>query len=94
MITGCVEARSIISTKIDLSLVELDDALQALEQLDPRKARVVELGYFGGLSVEETAEALGVGAGTVMRDWRLARAWLRRELHQSPGRESEDPGPE
>jgi RNA polymerase sigma-70 factor (ECF subfamily) len=63
-------------------LVELDDALQTLEHLDPRQARVVELRYFAGLSLEETAEALRVSVGTVRRDWSLARAWLFRELNQ------------
>jgi RNA polymerase sigma-70 factor (ECF subfamily) len=61
-------------------LVALDDALNALAAVDARKARVIELRFFGGLSVEETAEALGVSQDTVLRDWRLARAWLRREL--------------
>jgi len=58
----------------------LDDALQALEQLDPRQARVIELRYFAGLSLEEMAEALNVSVGTVRRDWSLAEAWLFREL--------------
>ncbi len=61
-------------------LVALDDALQKLAAQDERKSRIVELRYFGGLSVEETAEALSVSVATVMRDWRLARAWLQREL--------------
>ena len=61
-------------------LVALDQALRALEALDPRKSRVVELRYFGGLSVEETAEVLGVSPVTVMRDWKLAKAWILREL--------------
>jgi RNA polymerase sigma-70 factor (ECF subfamily) len=61
-------------------LVVLDDALRALEKFDERKSRVVELRYFGGLSVEETALTLNVSAETVMRDWRLARAWLRQEM--------------
>jgi RNA polymerase sigma factor (TIGR02999 family) len=65
-------------------LVALDDALEALAAVDPRKSQVVELRYFGGLSVEETAESLGVSAETVMRDWRLAKAWLLRELGQEP----------
>jgi RNA polymerase sigma-70 factor (ECF subfamily) len=64
----------------DQDLVALDDALKALAALDPRKSQVVEMRYFGGLSVEETAEALRVSAGTVMRDWRLAKVWLLREL--------------
>jgi len=61
-------------------LVALDDALKRLAELDPRKAEVVEMRFFGGLSVEETAEVLKVSAVTVMRDWSTARAWLYREL--------------
>jgi len=61
-------------------LIALDDALQDLAQLDPRKARVVEMRFFGGLSVEETAAVLNISPQTVMRDWKLARAWLMREL--------------
>ena len=61
-------------------LVALDDALPALEALDPRKNRIVELRYFGGLSVEDTAEVIGVAPITVMREWKKARAWLHREL--------------
>jgi RNA polymerase sigma factor (TIGR02999 family) len=64
----------------DFDLVALDDALQALAAQDKRKSRIVELRFFGGLSVEETAEVLGVSAPTVKNDWRLAKAWLRREL--------------
>jgi RNA polymerase sigma factor (TIGR02999 family) len=61
-------------------LVALDDALQALAVLDPRKSQVVELRFFGGLSVDETAAALNVSSRTVMRDWRLAKAWLLKQL--------------
>jgi RNA polymerase sigma factor (TIGR02999 family) len=61
-------------------LIALDDALSALAKVDPRKAQVIELRFFAGLSVEETAEVLKVSADTVMRDWRLARAWLLAEL--------------
>jgi RNA polymerase sigma factor (TIGR02999 family) len=61
-------------------LVALDDALNCLAALDPRKGQVVELRFFGGLSVEETAEVLKVSKETVMRDWKLAKSWLRREL--------------
>jgi RNA polymerase sigma-70 factor (ECF subfamily) len=61
-------------------VVALDDALEALAQFDPRKVRVVELRFFGGLSVEETADVLSVSPDTVMRDWKLAKAWLLREL--------------
>jgi RNA polymerase sigma factor (TIGR02999 family) len=62
------------------SLCALDDALDSLARIDPRRARVVELRFFGGLTVEETAGVLQVSEQTVMRDWRLARAWLAREL--------------
>jgi RNA polymerase sigma factor (TIGR02999 family) len=62
------------------SLIALDDALESLTRIDPRRAKVIELRFFGGLSVEETGEALQVSPQTVMRDWRLARAWLAREL--------------
>jgi RNA polymerase sigma factor (sigma-70 family) len=61
-------------------LIALDDALTELEKMDPRKSRVVELRYFGGMSVEETAEALGVSAITVKREWKAAKGWLLREL--------------
>jgi RNA polymerase sigma-70 factor (ECF subfamily) len=64
-------------------LVALDDAMQALGRIDPRKAQVVELRFFGGLNVEETAEVLRVSAVTVMRDWSTARAWLYREMSGS-----------
>jgi RNA polymerase sigma factor (TIGR02999 family) len=61
-------------------LVDLDDALEALAEVDARKAQVVEMRFFGGLSVQETAEALHVSPETVMRDWKLAKVWLLREL--------------
>jgi len=61
-------------------LVALDDAMQTLANIDQRKAQVVELRYFGGLSVEETAEVLKVSAVTIKRDWSTARAWLYREM--------------
>ena len=60
----------------------VDDALQALAQFDARKAKVVELRFFGGLSVEESAEVLQISPQSVLRDWRLARSWLMRELNQ------------
>jgi RNA polymerase sigma factor (TIGR02999 family) len=68
--------------------VALDDALQQLAQLDPRRARVVEMRYFGGMSVEETAAALKVSGDTVIRDWKAAKAWLFTELNKSgnPGK--------
>jgi RNA polymerase sigma factor (TIGR02999 family) len=65
-------------------LVALDDALTALAAIDPRKSQVVELRFFGGLGVEEVAEVLKVSPETVKRDWKLAKAWLRRELRHGP----------
>ncbi|MGE5359972.1 MAG: sigma-70 family RNA polymerase sigma factor [Bacteroidales bacterium] len=64
----------------DVDLVALDEALDALARLDRRKSRVVELRFFGGLNIEETADVLGVSTETVKRDWRMARAWLLAEL--------------
>jgi RNA polymerase sigma factor (TIGR02999 family) len=61
-------------------LVALDEAMKRLEEIDPRKSRVVELRYFGGLSVEETARALDISTKTVMRDWNMAKAWLYQEI--------------
>ena len=72
----------------DVNLVALDDALKALSAVDERKSKVVELKFFGGLSVEETAEVLRVSSDTVVRDWRLAKLWLLREL--SRGRTSHE----
>jgi RNA polymerase sigma factor (TIGR02999 family) len=63
-------------------LVALDEALSALAKFDERRSRVVELRFFGGLTVEETAAVLVVSPDTVMRDWKLARSWLRRELQR------------
>jgi len=70
----------IVSDEARQDLVAIDDALNALAVVDSRKAQVVEMRFFGGLSVEETAEALKVSVDTVMRDWKLAKAWLLREL--------------
>jgi RNA polymerase sigma factor (TIGR02999 family) len=61
-------------------LVAIHDALNALEVVDERKSRVVELRFFGGLSVKETAEVLDISSETVMRDWKLAKAWLTRQM--------------
>ena len=64
----------------DVGVLELHEALEALQALDPRQARIVELRYFAGLGIEETAEAIDVSPATVKREWAVARAWLRREL--------------
>jgi len=81
-----LEEAAIASEERAAELVALDDALDALDAFDPRKSRVVEMRYFGGLSVEETASVLKVSPDTVMRDWRLAKTWLLREL----GRKKDD----
>jgi RNA polymerase sigma factor (TIGR02999 family) len=73
-------------TERSSELCALDDALESLATVDARRAQVVELRFFGGLTVDETADVLSVSPQTVMRDWRLARAWLTRELHKSTGR--------
>ena len=65
-------------------LMTLDDSLNALARVDPRKARIVELRFFGGLSVKETAEVVKVSSDTVLRDWKLARAWLLTEMNSRP----------
>jgi len=70
----------VVSREANVDLIALDDALNRLAKLDGRKSRVVEMRFFGGLSVEETAEVLQVSAETVARDWRLAKAWLLREM--------------
>ncbi len=67
------------------ALLALDDALDALEALDERKSRVVELRYFGGFSVEETAQILEVSPETVMRDWKMAKAWLYQQIRRETG---------
>ena len=71
---------NVLGPERDTNLVMLDDAMLALARFDSRKARVVELRFFGGLSVEETAEVLNISSVTVMRDWTTARAWLYREM--------------
>lgn len=77
-----LDEAAIISPGQSLHFAVVDDALNALAKLDARKAKVVEMRFFGGLSVEETAAALDVSTQTVLRDWSLAKAWLRREMTQ------------
>ena len=81
---GAVEVtldEAFLPTRIDaIDVLALDEALESLSRIDARKCRVVELRFFGGLSVEESAEVLQVSPETVMRDWKMARAWLYREL--------------
>ena len=76
-----LEDAIIVGSERPMDMVALDDALNELARLDPRKAQVVEMRFFGGLSVEETAEVLKISAVTVMRDWNTAKAWLYRELN-------------
>jgi RNA polymerase sigma-70 factor, ECF subfamily len=75
-----LDASAIVSPDSRSDLVAIDEALTLLAEMDPRKGRVVELRFFGGLSVKETAEVLKVSQETVLRDWRLAKAWLLNEL--------------
>ena len=70
----------VVSTKIDPALVRMDDALTELAAFDPRKARIVEMRYFGGLNADDIASVLGVSPQTVNRDWSLAKSWLAREM--------------
>jgi RNA polymerase sigma factor (TIGR02999 family) len=75
-----LEEALVVADAPGANLVGLDDALKALAALDPRKSEVVELRFFGGLSVEEVAEVLKISPETVMRDWKFSKSWLRREL--------------
>ncbi|MGA2260705.1 MAG: sigma-70 family RNA polymerase sigma factor [Acidobacteriota bacterium] len=81
-----LEDASIVAPRPDADLIELDDALTVLAEVDPRKARVVELKFFGGLNLEEIAEVLKVSADTVWRDWDLAKSWLYREMKRAARR--------
>ena len=64
----------------EIDLLNLHEALEELTEMDPQQGRIVELKFFGGLSIDETAEVMGIGHATVERDWKMARAWLRRKL--------------
>ncbi len=75
-----LEEAAVVGGRRSADLVALDDAMNSLARIDPRKVQVVEMRFFGGLSVEETAEVLKVSTVTVMRDWSTAKAWLYREL--------------
>ncbi len=78
----------LVTDKPDADLVALDDALNRLAQVDERKSKVVELRFFGGLDVKETAEVMKVSPDTVMRDWKMAKVWLLRELRGGAGHEA------
>jgi RNA polymerase sigma factor (TIGR02999 family) len=73
-------AQNLAAPSTDAQIVAIDEALEALRQISPRQSQVVELRYFGGLTEEEVAEALGVNRRTINRDWQMARAWLHAEL--------------
>jgi RNA polymerase sigma-70 factor, ECF subfamily len=75
-----LEEALIVSEERNEEVVALDEALERLAEFDPRKSKIVEFRFFAGLSIEETAEVLDVSPGTIMRDWTLAKAWLRREM--------------
>jgi len=79
----------VVSAKVrDLDLVALDDALTQLSKLDPQQGRIVEFRFFGGLSIEETAEVLGISSATVKRDWATARVWLLHEMSMNAAPQS------
>ncbi|SPE35488.1 RNA polymerase, sigma-24 subunit, ECF subfamily [Candidatus Sulfopaludibacter sp. SbA6] len=80
VLVASLEEAWVTAVEPDTDVVALDDALETLAKLDPRRAKVVELRFFGGLSVKETAAVLEISEESVLRDWRLARAWLAREL--------------
>jgi len=75
-----LDESTVFAPRPDADLVELDDALEALAKIDDRKAKVVELRFFGGMTLEEAAEVLKVSADTVWHDWDLAKTWLYREM--------------
>jgi RNA polymerase sigma factor (TIGR02999 family) len=75
-----LEAALLLPAASHIDVVRLDDALSALAAFDPQQSRIVELRFFGGLSIEETAEVLGISPATVKRDWSMAKAWLYREI--------------
>jgi RNA polymerase sigma factor (TIGR02999 family) len=79
------EAAALLPGKSNFDVLALDEALNELGQMDPQQARVVELRFFGGLSIEETADVVGISRATVKRDWATARAWLHRELSTKAG---------
>jgi RNA polymerase sigma factor (TIGR02999 family) len=79
------ESLAIAASASDVDLLKLDDALTALAAIDPRGARIVELRFFSGLTIEETAEVLGMSTGTVKRDWSTVRAWLYRHVRNQDG---------
>lgn len=87
-----LEHAPLITSEPDVDVLAVDRALEAFAKIDPRKSQIVELRFFGGLSVEETADVLGISVETVKRDWRVAKLWLSRELEgKAPRRTRERP---
>jgi RNA polymerase sigma factor (TIGR02999 family) len=84
----CVEDAGELAAAHEVDLVALDDALNVLERIDSQQRQIVELRYFGGLNIEETAQVLAVSPATVKRDWRMAKAWLHRELSSDAAHDS------
>jgi RNA polymerase sigma factor (TIGR02999 family) len=80
-----LDEEAVEPAKRGVELLALEDALASLARIDPRKCKLVELRYFGGLTVEESAEVLGISRETAKRDWKMAKAWLLRELTGTPG---------
>jgi len=78
-----LDSANAIAQEQSANVMALDEALKTLEQTDLRKSQIVELRFFGGMSIEETAEALKISPGTVMREWTFARAWLRNQMSQA-----------
>lgn len=72
-----------IPEKKDLNLIALDEALKELERFDPQQSRIIELRFFGGLTIEETAEVIGISSGTVKREWNMARSWLYKQINSA-----------
>ena len=87
-----LEHAPLITSEPELDVLAVDRALEAFAKIDPRKSQVVELRFFGGLSVEETADVLGISAETVKRDWRVAKLWLSRELQGKAPRRTRERG--
>ena len=77
-----------VSRERDADVLAVDEAIEKLAKIDPRQAKIVELRFFGGLSVEDVAEALGVSKRTVENEWKIIRAWMRRELAGEAGRDA------
>lgn len=89
-----LEEAVVVSKERSAELLALDEALTRLASIDPQQGRVIELRFFGGLTVEETAQVLGISPATVKRDWNMARAWLTREVRKERRGEGREVGPD